>query len=247
MTARSRLAVEELVAGYEPGAPIVRGVTLQADRGELIAILGPNGAGKSTLIKALAGMVRVASGRILLEGEDLSAQPAHRRVLSGVAFVPQTDNVFATLSVSDNLKIAAQLIAAAQRAARIARVCDMFPDLARRRGLAAGRLSGGQRQMLAVARALIIAPRLLLLDEPSAGLSPKAAAELFRTLQQIRQTDVAIVLVEQNVRAALAVADRAYLLVEGRRIREGAAGDLAADPQIGALYLGTGRAQVAAP
>jgi branched-chain amino acid transport system ATP-binding protein len=238
VTGAAALVVDDLVAGYEAGVPIVKGVAMRADRGELIAILGPNGAGKSTLIKALAGIVAATSGRILFEGEDISAQPAHRRVHSGVAFVPQTENVFATLTVSDNLKIAAQILAAAQRAARIATVYDMFPDLARQRSLGAGRLSGGQRQMLAVARALVVLPKLLLLDEPSAGLSPKAAAELFRALVQIRQTGVGVVLVEQNVRAALAVADRAYVLVEGCNRREGSAGDLANDPQIGALYLG---------
>jgi branched-chain amino acid transport system ATP-binding protein len=241
------LEVEDLVAGYEAGVPIVRGVALRADRGELVAILGPNGAGKSTLIKAIAGMVPLTSGRILVEGEDISAQPAHRRVHGGVAFVPQTENVFATLSVSDNLRIAAQLLAAAQRAARIAMVYEMFADLARQRSLAAGRLSGGQRQMLAVARALVVAPKLLLLDEPSAGLSPKAAAELFRKLSGIRQSGVGVVLVEQNVRAALAAADRAYVLVEGRNCREGSCSDLAADPQIGALYLGVRESLGAAP
>ncbi len=232
------LAVEDLVAGYEPGVPIVKGVSLRADRGEVIAILGPNGAGKSTLIKAIAGMVPLTSGRILFEGEDISAHPAHLRVHSGVAFVPQTENVFASLSVADNLKIAAQILAAAQRGARIAAVCEMFPDLFRQRGLAAGRLSGGQRQMLAVARALVAAPKLLLLDEPSAALSPKAAAELFRKLVHVRQSGVGVVLVEQNVRAALAHADRAYVLVEGRNRREAAAGDLGKDPQLAALFVG---------
>jgi branched-chain amino acid transport system ATP-binding protein len=230
--------VDDLVAGYESGVPIVKGVTLRVDRGELVAVLGPNGAGKSTLIKAIAGMVPAARGCIRYDGADISAQPAHMRVRLGVAFVPQTENVFATLSVSDNLKIAAQILTATARAAQIAAAYELFPDLSRQRGLAAGRLSGGQRQMLAVARALVISPGLLLLDEPSAGLSPKAAAELFRTLVRIRQTGVAIVLVEQNVRAALSVADRAYVLVEGRNRREGTAGDLAADPEMGALFLG---------
>jgi branched-chain amino acid transport system ATP-binding protein len=238
MMGTAALVVDDLVAGYEAGVPIVKKVSIRAGHGELIAILGPNGAGKSTLIKAIAGMVPTTSGRILFEGEDIGAQPAHRRVHSGVAFVPQTENVFATLTVSDNLKIAAQILAAARRAARIAMVYDMFPDLSRQRSLSAGRLSGGQRQMLAVARALVVQPKLLLLDEPSAGLSPKAAAELFRVLVQIRQSGVGVVLVEQNVRAALAAADRAYVLVEGCNRREGSASDLAKDPEIGALYLG---------
>jgi branched-chain amino acid transport system ATP-binding protein len=234
------LAVEDLVAGYEPGVPIVRGVTMRVNRGELVAVLGPNGAGKSTLIKAVAGMVPVTSGRIDFEGADLSTQPAHLRICSGVAFVPQTDNVFATLSVSDNLKIAAQILPGTQQAARISRAYESFPDLSRQRNLAAGRLSGGQRQMLAIARALVVSPGLLLLDEPSAGLSPKAAAELFRMLVNIRQSGVGILLVEQNVRAALSVADRAYVLAEGRNRREGPCGELAADPAIGALFLGGG-------
>jgi len=239
-------AVYDLVAGYDSGVPIVKGVTMHVNRGELVAVLGPNGAGKSTLIKAIAGLVPATSGCIRYDGADISAQPAHLRVRNGVAFVPQTENVFATLSVSDNLKIAAQILTATERAAHIARAYELFPDLSRQRGLAAGRLSGGQRQMLAVARALVISPGLLLLDEPSAGLSPKATVELFRTLVRIRKTGVGILLVEQNVRAALSVADRAYVLVEGRNRREGSGGDLAADPEMGALFLGLG-VRAAAP
>ncbi len=231
-------AVQDLVAGYEAGVPIVQGVTLRVDRGELIAVLGPNGAGKSTLIKSIAGIVPATSGRILVDGADLRLQPAHLRVRHGVAFVPQTENVFTTLSVSDNLKIAAQILTASQRAAAIAAAYEMFPDLSRQRGLEAGRLSGGQRQMLAIARALLVSPGLLLLDEPSAGLSPKAAALMFRTLVRIRESGVAIMLVEQNVRAALAVADRAYVLIEGRNRREGSGRELAADQGLGALFLG---------
>ncbi len=221
----------------------MNGISIVAGRGEIVAILGPNGAGKSTFIKTLAGLVPAAAGRVLFEGRDITSLPAHRMVRSGLAFVPQTENVFATLSVLDNLKIAAQGLAGAERSARIAEACRVFPDLARQRGLPAGRLSGGQRQMLAVARALIAAPRLLLLDEPSAGLSPKMVADLFRKLAEIRDAGVSIVLVEQNVRAALAIADRLYVLVEGRNRLQGTAGDLAADPIIAALYLGGGRAK----
>jgi branched-chain amino acid transport system ATP-binding protein len=167
-------------------------------------------------------------------------------VRSGLAFVPQTENVFATLSVADNLKIAAQPLAAVQRAVRIAEVCGLFPDLARQLKLPAGRLSGGQRQMLAVARALIVAPQLLLLDEPSAGLSPKVVQDLFRKLLEIRDSGVGVVLVEQNVRAALALADRLYVLVEGRNRLEGSTRELIADPAIAALYLDGGRRSAAA-
>jgi branched-chain amino acid transport system ATP-binding protein len=232
------LSVEDLVCGYEPGAPIVNGVSMNLGRGEVVTVLGPNGAGKSTLLKTIAGLVPISAGRILCEGEDLTKLPVHERVRRGIAYVAQTENVFASLSVSDNLRISAQLLPHSQRAKAIAGTCDVFPDLRRQWTIVAGRLSGGQRQMLAVARALLVAPRLLLLDEPSAGLSPKAAGELFDKLTEIRHSAVGILLVEQNVRAALSIADRAYVLVEGRNRCEGAAGALAADPRIGALYLG---------
>ncbi len=232
------VSVEDLVSGYEPGAPIVNGVSMSVGRGELVAVLGPNGAGKSTLVKTVAGLVPIGAGRVLCEGKDLRNIPVHQRVREGIAYVPQTDNVFATLSVADNLRISAQPLQYARRPAAIAAVCDIFPELRRQWAFPAGRLSGGQRQMLAVARALVVAPRVLLLDEPSAGLSPKAAGDLFRKLIEIRQSAVAILLVEQNVRAALSIADRAYVLVQGRKACEGTAAALAADPQIGALYLG---------
>jgi branched-chain amino acid transport system ATP-binding protein len=240
------LTVDQLVAGYEPGAPIVNGVSIAADRGEIVAILGPNGAGKSTLVKAIAGLVPVASGNVRLEGVDITMRPAHTMVSGGLAFVPQTENVFATLSVVDNLKLAAHTLTAAERAARLREVYVIFPDLARQHRLPAGRLSGGQRQMLAVARALIVSPKVLLLDEPSAGLSPKAVGELFRKLQQICGSGVAVVLVEQNIRAALAIADRVYVLVEGRNRLEGLKHEIAADPAVAALYLGGGEVRRAA-
>jgi branched-chain amino acid transport system ATP-binding protein len=232
------LHVKNLQAGYELGSPIVRGVSVAAKRGEIVAILGPNGAGKSTLVKAIAGTVPIESGEVRLDGEDITSRPAHRMAGGGLAFVPQTDNVFTTLSVVDNLRIAAHGLSTAQRRARISAVFELFPDLARQRGLAAGRLSGGQRQMLAVARALIVVPKALLLDEPSAGLSPKVVTELFAKLVEIRDAGVSILLVEQNVRAALNIADRLYVLVEGRNRLEGSSRNLLADPEVAALYLG---------
>jgi branched-chain amino acid transport system ATP-binding protein len=232
------ITVEDLVSGYEPGVPIVAGVSMKVEPGEVVAVLGPNGAGKSTLLRTVAGLVPISSGRVLCDGEDLLNYPVHERVRKGIAYVPQTDNVFAALSVADNLRISAQLLPAARRFAAIAAACDLFPDLARQRAMLAGRLSGGQRQMLAVARALLVAPKVLLLDEPSAGLAPKAVGELFGKLKEIRQSAVGIMLVEQNVRAALSIADRAYVMVEGRNRCEGAAQALAEDPQIGVLYLG---------
>ncbi len=234
------LAVAALVAGYEPDLPIVKDVSFAVAPGEILAVLGPNGAGKSTAIKAVAGIVPVASGSVRLAEADLTRVPAHRRLGLGMAFVPQTENVFARLSVADNLRLAAdQVIDRREAVRRSEAMYAAFPDLARQRRLLAGRLSGGQRQMLAIARALMTSPRVLLLDEPSAGLSPKLVGETFARLAAIRAEGLAIVLVEQNVRAALAIADRALVLVEGRNRHEGPAARLAADPAIAALYFGT--------
>ena len=232
------LEATRIVAGYEPGLPIVRGASIVAKAGEITAVLGPNGAGKSTLIKAMAGLVLVSSGAVTLAGADITGTPAHQLVRKGLAFVPQTENVFAGMSVEENLKIAVHILPKAARADRLEKTFALFPDLARQRQLLAGRLSGGQRQMLAAARALVVEPRVLMLDEPSAGLSPKFVASVFAKLVEIRQTGVAIVLVEQNVRAALAIADRAYVLVEGENRHEGTARDLANDPDVAALYFG---------
>ena len=241
------ISVEDLISGYEPGVPIVNGISMSVAHGEVVAVLGPNGAGKSTLVKTIAGLVPVCAGRVLCEGEDLAECAVHDRVRRGIAYVSQTHNVFAGLSVSDNLKIAAQVLPRARRAAAIAAVSDLFPNLMRQWTVSAGRLSGGQRQLLAMARALVVPPKLLLLDEPSAGLAPKAVRELFGQLNVIRRSAVGILLVEQDVRAALSIADRAYVLVEGRKRREGDAHVLAADPQLGALYLGGRDAVAGAP
>jgi branched-chain amino acid transport system ATP-binding protein len=235
------LAVQDLVAGYEPGLPIVRGAGFAVEAGEILAVLGPNGAGKSTLGKAVAGIVPVASGSVRLAGREIAGDPAHRMARLGLGFVPQTDNVFAELAVEDNLDLAAAVVGA-PRARRIAEMFALFPDLGRQRRLDAGRLSGGQRQMLAVARALVAAPRVLILDEPSAGLSPKLTQIVFDKLAQIARGGVAIVLVEQNVRAALALAGRAIVLVEGRVRLSGAAAALAVDPRLGDAFVGRGEA-----
>jgi branched-chain amino acid transport system ATP-binding protein len=232
------LAAVDLVAGYEPGVPIVRGASISVDRGEIVVVLGPNGAGKSTLIKAIAGLVPVAGGAVLLGGRDITSLPAHRMVHEGLGFVPQTENVFPRMSVEDNLKLAGGVFGRADVARRIASIYEIFPDLARQRTLDAGRLSGGQRQMLAVARALMVNPTVLMLDEPSAGLSPKLVEQVFAKLGEIRDGGVTIVLVEQNARAALAIGDRAYVLVEGRQRHEGPAAALWNDPAVAELYLG---------
>lgn len=231
------LAIEQLEAAYEPGLPIVRGASLAVQAGEIVAILGPNGAGKSTLVKAVAGLVPVTAGRVLLHGQDITRVPAHRLVFEGLAFVPQTENVFANLTIAENLELAAAILKADRRE-RLAPVYTMFPDLERQRTLLAGRLSGGQRQMLAVARALIALPRVLMLDEPSAGLSPKLVGQVLEQLKRVRDHGVTVVLVEQNVKAALAVADRAAVLVEGRERIVGSAAELRGDARIAELYLG---------
>lgn len=236
------LEVEGLQAGYEPGLPIVRGASVSVGVGEIVAILGPNGAGKSTLVKAVAGLVPVSAGRSLLFGQDITQVAAHRMVFEGLAFVPQTENVFVNLSIAENLELAAAIVRA-DRQERLQPVYAMFPDLARQRKLPAGQLSGGQRQMLAVARALITRPRLLVLDEPSAGLSPKLVALVFDKLRAVRDSGVTVLLVEQNVKAALALADRAVVLVEGRERLVGTSRELLDDERVAALYLGrhTGR------
>jgi branched-chain amino acid transport system ATP-binding protein len=232
------LTVESLVAGYEPAAPIVNAMSLFARAGEIVVLLGPNGAGKSTLVKAIAGLAPLMAGRVALCGRDITGVAAHRMVGLGLAFVPQTENVFTQLSVADNLLLAAGIVEAGARSGRLDATYALFPDLARQRRLPAGRLSGGQRQMLALARAMIVAPKVLLLDEPSAGLSPRLVELVFGKLDEIRKGGVAILLVEQNARAALAIGDRAYILVEGRQVYAGAAAGLADDARMAQLYLG---------
>src|SRR5271155_378541 len=232
------LIADKIVAGYEPGLPIVNGASLSVAPGEIVAVLGPNGAGKSTLIKAIAGLTPISGGSVTFAGLDITHTPAHRLIAAGLAFTPQTENVFGSLTVSDNLKLAAGVLPRPLRADRIANAYDTFPDLLRQRALTAGQLSGGQRQMLAIARAMLVGPKALMLDEPSAGLSPKLVEIVFARLADIRQTGVAIVLVEQNTRAAVALADRAYILVQGRNRHEGLARELTSDPMIAALYLG---------
>jgi branched-chain amino acid transport system ATP-binding protein len=234
----SALSAREVVAGYEPGLPIVKGASLTVAAGEIVTLLGPNGAGKSTLAKAIAGLVPVFSGSVTLGDADITGAPAHLLLRRGLGFVPQTENVFANLTVRENLELAASLAGLNRRAAR-EEMFGFFPDLARLARLDAGRLSGGQRQMLAVARALLVKPAVLMLDEPSAGLSPKYVAEVFAMLARVRESGVAILLVEQNVKAALGLADRAVVLVDGEVRLEEQAGPLLGDPRLAALFLGS--------
>jgi branched-chain amino acid transport system ATP-binding protein len=234
----SVLAVDELWAGYERGAPIVRGVSFKICMGEMLAVLGPNGAGKSTMIKAVAGLVTKFGGRAMLLGKDITATKPHELARRGLGFVPQTDNVFTQMSISDNLRLAADVLPRPQRLTQIEAMYRLFSDLGRNKELEAGRLSGGQRQMLAIARALIAKPKVLLLDEASAGLAPKFVVELFGKLKEIQEQGVAILLVEQNARAALSAADRAIILSEGRIAHGGECAELAMDQSIGQLFLG---------
>ena len=238
MTATEILAADRLSAGYEPDVPIVRGASISVRQGEIVVILGPNGAGKSTLVKAIAGLVPVFAGTVRLAGKEITGVPAHQIVHRGLAFVPQTENVFTAMTIEENLQLCGHILSKAARARQAEAMYGLFPDLARQRRLAAGRLSGGQRQMLAIARALMIEPKVLMLDEASAGLSPKLVEAVFAKLVEIRRSGVTILLVEQNARAALAIGDRAYVLAEGQNRHEGSAAALWNDPVVARLYLG---------
>lgn len=243
----SILSTSGVVAGYEPDLPIVHGIDFSVASGELVVLLGPNGAGKSTFVKAIAGLVPIHAGTMLLNGRDITHVAPHRKVAEGLAFVPQTENVFATMTILENLQIAVAHLPKAKRAAAIEALFARFPDLAARPSRLAGALSGGQRQMLAVARALALDPPVIILDEPSAGLSPKIVSEVFEMLKMINASGVTVLLVEQNVKAALAIASRAVILAEGRIAHEGLPQDLASDPLVGKIYLGTAHGHQKAP
>jgi len=231
------LIATDIVAGYGRGDEILKGVSLSVEPNEIVAIIGPNGAGKSTLLKAIAGLLHPSRGSILLDGQPIHTLSPRAIAQSGVAFVPQESNIFPALSVRENLEIGGYLDPAHVRG-RVDAAFERFPMLAEKRHRAARTLSGGQRQVLAMATALMVAPRLLLLDEPSAGLSPVSAETLFATIVEVNQSGVAIAMVEQNANEALLIAHRATVLVDGRNRREGDAAVLRADPEIGRLFLG---------
>ncbi|WP_108663024.1 ABC transporter ATP-binding protein [Acuticoccus kandeliae] len=232
------LAIDNLVAGYHRDLPIVHGASLDVAPGEVVVLLGPNGAGKSTLMKAVAGLTPTFSGTVSLDGRSVEGQSAEALTAAGLGFVPQLQNVFVTLTVDDNLRAGAYSLPRATARKRIREAYERFPDLAVRRRNLGGQLSGGQRQMLAVARALILTPRILLLDEPSAGLSPKMAQQIFASVREIAASGVAILMVEQNVRAGLSAADRAVVLAEGRVALAGPAAGLNEDPRLKTIFLG---------
>lgn len=234
------IRVKDVRAGYGDGPDILQDINLVAASGEIVTILGPNGCGKSTLLKCIAGFVRPRGGAVEMEGRDVGTVPVHEKVRHyNIAFVPQTDNVFATLTVRDNIMLGARHMAAAERNTRYAELLAQYPSLASKQDRKASALSGGERQILSLARALISNPKVLLLDEPSAGLSPLMMQEVFAAISEIRsRTGMCIVMVEQNAFEALAVADRAYVLSLGKVAIEDTAANLLADPAMRHLYLG---------
>ncbi len=227
----------DLVAGYIPGVNILNGASLTLHPGEIVGIIGPNGAGKSTLLKSLFGLVHVSSGHLMLKGEDITNLRADKLVARGVGFVPQTENVFPSLTIKENMQMGA-FQAPKLFAERFDYVVSIFPKLGARKDQTAGSLSGGERQMVAMGRALMMKPSVLLLDEPSAGLSPMLQDETFIRVRQINRAGVSVVIVEQNARRCLQICSRGYVLDQGRNAYSGAGHALLNDPKVVSLYLG---------
>ena len=231
------LTVDGVVAGYGAAEEILKGTSIRVDAGEIVSIIGPNGAGKSTLLKAIAGLITAKKGRIVLNGADVTAAGALGRARSGIGFVPQERNVFAAMTVAENLEISGFQNPGEARS-RSDALYATYPMLAQKRRALARTLSGGQRQILAMAMGLMNAPALLLLDEPTAGLSPRAAEELFEAIVALNRGGLPILMVEQHAVEALEISTRGYVLVSGRNSREGAGPALASDPDIRRLFLG---------
>ncbi len=234
----SILALNNLFAGYGQ-TEILHDLSLFVNANEIVAIIGPNGAGKSSAMKSVLGLLNINRGTVTLNDTDITNTPAAEVVRLGISYVPQTNNVFVNLSVQENLEMGAWTRPHGIPQ-RLAEMYDLFPDLAQKRNQAAGSLSGGQRQMVAMAKALMVDAKILLLDEPSAGLSPKYRGEIFSTIQQIKSTGVPILIVEQNAKQALGVADRGYVLVDGANRRTGTGAELLANPEIARMFLGGG-------
>jgi branched-chain amino acid transport system ATP-binding protein len=232
------LIADGLTAGYLPGVNILNDCSLELAEGELVGIIGPNGAGKSTLIKAMFGLVNVRDGHVRLRGEDITNLKAHSLVSRGVGYVPQNDNVFPALTIAENLEMGT-FLEPKKFTERFERVGDMFPRLVERRDQRAGSLSGGERQMLAMGRALMMDPTVLLLDEPSAGLSPALQDEVFIRCHRINKAGISIVMVEQNASRCLQICDRGYVLDQGTNAYTGTGKELLTDPKVIELYLGT--------
>ena len=227
----------KMTAGYGQGPDIINSCTIKVDRGEIVAILGPNGAGKSTAMKAMLGLLNLKSGSVVIDGEDISKLSPQDRVKKGISFVPQTKNVFAELTVKENLEVGAFL-----REDNINKVIeeifDLFPILKEKSSQVVGQLSGGQRQQVALGRALMIKPSILMLDEPTAGVSPIVMDELFQHILRVKETNVGIIMVEQNAKQALSISDRGYVLVTGENKFEGSGDELLNDPEVRRSFLG---------
>ena len=234
----SVLSLNNLYAGYGQ-TEVLHDVSIFVNPNEIVAIIGPNGAGKSTAMKSLLGLLTINSGNVELNGKDITNTPAAEVVRLGISYVPQTQNVFVNLSVQENLEMGAWTRPLGIRE-RLAEMFELFPDLGEKRNQAAGSLSGGQRQMVAMAKALMVDAKILLLDEPTAGLSPKYRGEIFTTIQKIKSTGVPILIVEQNAKQALGVADRGYVLVDGANRYTGKGKELLEDREIARMFLGGG-------
>ena len=234
---RTVIECNGIAAGYVKGLNILQGIDMIINEKEIVSIIGPNGAGKSTLLKAIMGIINISGGRFFIDGVEKTNTPTHQIVKEGVGYVPQVENVFPSLTIEENLEIGSWSIDTNIKQT-ISKIFDDFPMLKERRKDKAGNLSGGQRQILALARALATSPKILLLDEPSAGLSPVAIKEVFEIVKEINSKGVAILLVEQNAKRALNFSDRGYVLDQGRNAYQGKGQELLNDPRVVDLYLG---------
>jgi len=236
----SVLELVSVTAGYGE-TEILHDVSLKVDPGEIVVIIGPNGAGKSTAMKSIFGLLNMHSGKVLLDGQEITGTPPEQVVGMGVCYVPQTENIFPNLTVHENLEMGA-FIRSDDYSGRLQEVYDLFPPLVEKRNLPAGTLSGGQRQMVAMGKALMLEPKILLLDEPSAGLSPKFQGEVFKTIRDIHGAGTPILMVEQNAKQALKIANRGYILVDGKNRLDDTGEKLLANAEVAEMFLGGGKA-----